>query len=1729
MNGFGLVLPVIAKGSPTHFVQLPSDISSLLNRSKPEGFPAPGTQLTVSFTLPAKDVQGLARFVNAVGDPSSPYYRKFLSDAQFASLYGPDAREFKSLETYLQAYGLNVTYGGAGQGGLSNPNLYTLKASGSVGEIEQALKTNVKQFSYNGSSFFSATTPPSLPSQFSNVVKVGGLSSHSPVSSSLAPHEAVPLYRTLYQKVNGPGQNSDNFMYYSPSEIEGMYNVTSLRESGIDGTGVTIAIVDAYGDPYIQQELNQFDSEFGIPNQNISVICVDGPCDYSQGIYTGWNTEIALDVEWAHALAPNATINLYIGSDSYYPLYDAVEAAVMGTNGTSPYSPSSIISLSWGSPENDIASSAPVLPLGYGPNYPWLNQVLQQAAAQGITVFAATGDWGAYDQGFGQTSPYGGPIYPSTDPFVTGVGGTSLYANSSSGFLQYPYANATVAYGTETGWSWNNAWTWGTGGGCSTLFASQEWQDTGSFCAGQRGAPDVAWDADVQTGVAVDVENATYIVGGTSVGAPSWAGLTALMDQYAGRNLGWINPTLYSLNASEIAKSFHDVTVGNNNPSSAAPGWDELTGLGSPNVGYLAQALKTSGGLSVGVGLATGPTYIPFPASGTLVNGSVLEVTANVTKAGANVTTGTVEATLFSADNQNEGTITMLYNSTMDLWAGNYTVQGSAPPGEWTAVVAAVNGTDQGTGYGTFSVGDGITFGPNTCFYCFYLLSDYVDVYAVVTAADGSTVTTGTYQASFNFGGPGGKSEGSVPLTYNPISEDWEGLFIIPTNADQGAWTMTVSGNTSSTLGSAYTWLDVGLPIQPFTDSPTYVVGDTVEVGAMTGSPGGAFNATVSNGGVVLGTAPLTFSGLLDGGWYGSFGLTGPSAAGFDTVAVSGGDGFNYGNFSTVVRVAPDSLNVAVGMSKANIAVNDTSCVYDNGTSYYNCGEMVSAQVSYPGGATVTQGNVVAFVSLEAPAENVPMNHAVLTYDPTAKAFVGLIEVPAIGPSPYLPAIGHYQVDVVAYDPMGNFGTGSSEYSVDALSHLPISITSAEDFTSANGVVYGNGSAINPFLIEGWYTSQIVVSGSMNSSYLVVDNWVQGSAGDGILLSTPNVQVGDMNPLAWYNFEAGNAGNGLQLADTPGGAVGNWVGYNLAGWNGLNGVLINDSWHAYVEQGSQSAGNGANGVEFLNSGNGGMHDSSAFGNALSGILFVSSPFCVAGHNTEAFNTVGINDTGSSLDNGYWNDAYSNNIGVFVNGLWQGVEEPGHTLQPLDGGATFSAWNSDDAESNNIGMLLVNNSLVGSWDSSFIGNGRGVVSTDSTLLMEYGTQAFNSYQGILMNGMATDGATVYGDCSDSSGLSNIVDCNFAYMNGFGDGDPAPNLAASNLWNTLFYENEGVSSGGSDTELVNVTGSAVVYTIATGSGGDGFDAQNVADSLFIVASVPSQWCQDVCNLYLPAPTGNGLSIVGGGWNEVAISYFDQNGGAGVALSGTIYNEMDEDEMYNNSGPGILVGDSAETSIYTADVENNLGSGVEITSSNFTLFTESDVANNSNTSPTPSFGINVDPSSINTTITYNVINYSWAGVGFTATANDTAQNNLICHNYVGIYIDNSVNGTYAPNNFCSNTIDVWTNPPVAGSYTIVGTGKQTLGTTNAFYATVTNNLLYKPSAIIWFEVDNAQHQEVMVAGVSPDVGPLQTGTVYLALGTLPPGTYSIRAFAVTDSGVPLSNVVVTATPVP
>jgi hypothetical protein len=901
----------------------------------------------------------------------------------------------------------------------------------------------------------------------------------------------------MYIKLND-SQTTSNSIEYSPSEIRNIYDATPLLKAGYNGAGETIAIVDAYGDPYIQSELNTFSSEFGIPTTTVHIVCVDGPCDFAEGITTGWNAEIALDVEWSHAMAPGATINLYIGSNNAQPLYDAVAAAVAGTNGNGTYvSPSSIISMSWGEPENDFGESGSIAPV-FGENYPWLNDVFQQGIAQGITFFASTGDWGAYDQSFGQTSPYGGAIYPSTDPFVTAVGGTSLYMATTGGYIQYPYANAKGGYGYETAWSWNNYRGWGTGGGFSTFFSQPYWQTGPGVPSGAtRGAPDVSWDADPLTGVLVFVNGGFYIYGGTSVGSPSWAGSMALIDQYAGHNLGFINPSLYSIfnNPAEYAKAFHDITIGNNNPNQAGPGWNPLTGIGTPDIAMLAHYLAIpSTSLSVSASNSV--------ALGTSASYTSVQIFATVMKGTTPVTTGTMSAQITSATGTTIGTVPMTYNSTSLEWTGTYSIKPTDPPGMWTATVSITSGSQKGTGSTTFSVGDGITIFES---WGFFLVGNQIPIQVVVTSPDGQLVTSGSFTATFTYlGAPGKPIQGKLPLKYNPADEAWEGTFTIGLSARQGPWEISIAGSdTNGNLAAvAYSWVNVGLVATTFTDSPTYLLGQPIviysticPIACSTSTvTTGSFKATVyafgptDPDGSYIGVVHLTYNSTL-GLWWGFFFTSSHDPTGFYEIAVTGGDGFGNSAYGeTVVREAPLNLNVVATLSRPTVVVGSPIT------------DLLSAAVTYPNGTSLKVGSVEAFTTY---------GHVRLTYHSSTNSFVGILPLPSTA--------GSYPIVISAYDPIGNMG--------GAYVGLTVVQSYSTTKVSCTGPIKVGGVSTCTATVSGYSpTGNVTWSQSGTGSVTFSSLWCTLVSGTCYVTAT-GITAGQLTVTGTYTGDANNLGS----------------------------------------------------------------------------------------------------------------------------------------------------------------------------------------------------------------------------------------------------------------------------------------------------------------------------------------------------------------------------------------------------------------------------------------------------------------------------------------------------------------------------------------------------------------------------------------------------------------------------
>ncbi len=579
------------------------------------------------------------------------------------------------------------------------------------------------------------------------------------------------------------------FTYYGAGELQSAYGASSLISAGYDGRGKTIAVIDAYGDPTIYEDLATFDRLFGLPPVNLTVIPV-GPYEPRLGITYGWDAETALDVEAAHAMAPYAKINLVVAANASNALFEAVKLVVEQRLGD-------VVTMSWGLGENSFGES------GWSAagflNYPYVEYWFQRGAAEGMTFFASSGDNGA----FGGTTTVTA-TYPASSPFVTGVGGTTLFLTPQSG--PYSIFNASATYEGEAAWSVSPQYVGpqgvSSGGGYSDLFA-QPYYQAGAVNSKVRASPDVAAVANPYTGMVVVLEGGYYAIGGTSLSSPLWAGMAALIDQYAGRNLGLLNPYLYSVygNSTAYARDFHQVTSGYNGAYQAGPGYNLVTGIGSPNLPLLAADIKSQAqGLTVDVSTSMGssstaPTQYRF--------GESFSISAAVTTPqGSTVGTGS-----FAAKIEGPGgaiaTVPLTYSA--GSWTGTYAIPGTAPPGQWSITVSGSSGGISGYGAAEVNVGDSLgILGPVP-----YPYGSPIEpgvpftIQAVASTPGGTPINNATLTAELVYGG----------TTYRSVTllHQGNGFYVgqasLSTNDPQGSYELVISGPQT---GSVYSYLYVG-------------------------------------------------------------------------------------------------------------------------------------------------------------------------------------------------------------------------------------------------------------------------------------------------------------------------------------------------------------------------------------------------------------------------------------------------------------------------------------------------------------------------------------------------------------------------------------------------------------------------------------------------------------------------------------------------------------------------------------------------------------------------------------------------------------------------------------------------------------------------------------------------------------------------------------------------------
>ncbi len=440
---------------------------------------------------------------------------------------------------------------------------------------------------------------------------------------------------------------------YRPSNIYAAYGVNQLHAQGINGTGQTIIIVDAYGSPTAFHDLQFFSQTFHLPSPDLTIFNPTGTPSFNnaqQGIQVGWAEETSLDLQWAHAIAPDAKLVLIEANPAETEGVQGFPSIFAGEAFAIAHFPGSVMSQSFGVTEQSFCGGSGMVTTCAAALQATsrFHQVYHDAVTNHVTVFASSGDSGtanierAAGVSAGPLLPFPTVIWPTSDPLVTSAGGTWLqygwrwnptvstatfYQCLGSGAPFNTCASSYLSYNTGSGRTeavWKEDWLpAATGGGLSTLSTTPSFQSgiSQSLLQGRRGLPDLSWNAAVDGGVLVytsfpGVRLGWHTIGGTSASSPQLAGLIALTNQLAaslGKGpVGYLNPLLYQLPASAfndiipqtfgtgagVATLDSNAQYGTGIPGMATTtGWDLTTGFGSPNafnfVHDLANALPS--------------------------------------------------------------------------------------------------------------------------------------------------------------------------------------------------------------------------------------------------------------------------------------------------------------------------------------------------------------------------------------------------------------------------------------------------------------------------------------------------------------------------------------------------------------------------------------------------------------------------------------------------------------------------------------------------------------------------------------------------------------------------------------------------------------------------------------------------------------------------------------------------------------------------------------------------------------------------------------------------------------------------------------------------------------------------------------------------------------------------------------------------------------------------------
>jgi len=509
-----------------------------MSKQYPDRTPLPGSERmpaphTVSIEPPAgvRDVEITLILRRKAPVPESAL-AEHLTPSEFAERYGADPEDARAVEDAARAIGARIVS--------SDLPSRRIRIGGPADVLAEAFGTSlswVSSLDHTGTAIAhrERSGPLHVPSAMSDrVTAVLGLDDR-------------PQARTNFRIASAQAVVTS----YTPPQLGGIY----AFPTGTDGVGHTVAIIEL-GGGFAASDLDAYFGELGIATPSVTAVGVDGAVNVPGGDPNGADGEVLLDIEVVGALTPAAKIVVYFAPNTDAGFLDAVATAAHAT--PTP----TAISISWGQSEDTWTAQARTA----------LDQAFVDAVALGATVTVAAGDDGSTDR-----VPGGGAHvdFPASSPHALACGGTQLHADPT-----------TDSVTSETVWN-NGVGRGATGGGVSDAFPLPSWQaDAGvpsRAAGGGRGVPDVAANADPQTGYRVRVDGTDLVIGGTSAVAPLWAALVTRIAQAAGKPLGLLQPALYgTVPPGAVAPGFRDVTQGNNGAFAAGPGWDACTGLGVP-------------------------------------------------------------------------------------------------------------------------------------------------------------------------------------------------------------------------------------------------------------------------------------------------------------------------------------------------------------------------------------------------------------------------------------------------------------------------------------------------------------------------------------------------------------------------------------------------------------------------------------------------------------------------------------------------------------------------------------------------------------------------------------------------------------------------------------------------------------------------------------------------------------------------------------------------------------------------------------------------------------------------------------------------------------------------------------------------------------------------------------------------------------------------------------------